>query len=340
MPRVIVADQFGPPEAYRVEDRQLGPPRKGEVTVAIGAIGVSYVDVLTADGKYQVTPQLPFIPGSECAGEVIALGEGVTSLAIGDRVMGSSFGGIFAEAGNFRAASFSKVPDALTLEQAAVFPPSYLTACHALTDRGRLQPGETLLVLGAAGATGLAAIQIGKAIGARVIASASSAEKRALCLEVGADAAVGTRDADWRDQVRAALSAFGGVKGIDVVFDPVGGDMTDSAFRSLGYDGRYLVIGFTGGISSLKTNLPLVKTASMIGVQIRVFGIEEPEKMSRTQAKVAQMAAAACSGPRSAGPIASMTTSPRCTMPSKGKRPDGSSWLRAERWPSSATRSA
>jgi len=291
MPRVIIADQFGPPEVYRIEDRELAPPGKGEVQVAVKAIGISYVDVLTAEGKYQVTPPLPFIPGSECAGEVTAVGEGVTRFAVGDKVMGSSFGGIFAEAGNFRASSFNKVPDALTLEQAAVFPPSYLTAAHALTDRGRLQPGETLLVLGAAGATGVAAIQIGKALGANVIASASTADKRALCLEAGADAVVGTRDADWRDQVRTALVAVGGGKGIDVVFDPVGGDMTDPAFRSLGYDGRYLVIGFTGGISTLKTNLPLVKTASMIGVQIRVFGMEQPEKMAQTQAKVTEMAA-------------------------------------------------
>jgi NADPH2:quinone reductase len=291
MPRVIIADEFGPPEAYRIEEQEIAPPGKGEIQVAVKAIGISYVDVLTADGKYQVTPPLPFIPGSECAGEVVAVGEGVTHLAVGDKVMGSGFGGVFVEVGNFRASSFSKVPDALTLEQAAVFPPSYLTACHALVDRGRLQPGETLLVLGAAGATGIAAIQIGKALGARVIASASSAEKRELCLEAGADAVVGTRDADWRDQVRAALGKVGGGKGVDVVFDPVGGEMTDPAFRSLGYDGRYLVIGFTGGISSLKTNLPLVKTASMIGVQIRVFGMEEPEKMAQTQAKVREMAA-------------------------------------------------
>jgi NADPH2:quinone reductase len=290
MPRVIVADAFGPPDAYRIEERPVGAPGKGEITVAIKAIGISYVDVLTAQGKYQVTPPLPFIPGSECAGEVTALGEGVAHLAVGDRVMGSSFGGIFADAGNFRASSFRKVPGAMSLEAGAVFPPSYLTAVHALTDRGRLRPGETLLVLGAAGATGIAAIQTGKVLGGKVIASASSAEKRDICLAAGADAAVGTRDADWRDQVRAALAQVGGGKGVDVVFDPVGGEMTDPAFRSLGYDGRYLVIGFTGGISSLKTNLPLVKTASMIGVQLRVFGEQEPEAMARTQARVSEWA--------------------------------------------------
>lgn len=286
MPRVIVADEFGPPQVYRIEERELPPPGRGEIRVAVKAIGVSYVDVLTAMGKYQVTPPLPFVPGSECAGIVEAAGEGVTHLAPGDAVMGSSFGGIFAEAGNFRASSFNKVPAALSMEQAAVFPPSYLTATHALIDRGRLQPGETLLVLGAAGATGIAAIQVGKALGARVIASASTEEKRALCLKVGADAAVATRSETWRDEVKAANAG----KPIDVVFDPVGGDMTDPAFRSLGYDGRHLVIGFTGGISSLKTNLPLVKTASLIGVQVRTFGMEEPEKMAATQARLMEMA--------------------------------------------------
>jgi NADPH2:quinone reductase len=250
------------------------------------AIGVSYVDVLTAAGKYQVTPPLPFIPGSEGAGIVESVGAGVTHLSVGDRVMGSAFGGIFTEMGTFRASSFNRVPEALTLEQAAVFPPSYTTGYHALVDRGRLRAGETLLVLGAAGATGIAAIQIGKALGAGVIASASTGEKRRLCLAAGADAAIDTRSAAWRDEVRAAADG----KAIDVVFDPVGGAMTDPAFRSLGYDGRYLVIGFTGGISALKTNLPLVKTASMIGVQLRAFGEAEPAKAQANFARVLELA--------------------------------------------------
>jgi NADPH:quinone reductase len=279
MPRAVIAHAFGPPESYRLEPFEPKPVGPGEARIAIRAIGVSYVDVLTALGKYQVTPPLPFIPGSECAGLVEEVGEGVGHIAPGDRVMGSSFGGIFAETNTFRAASFSKLPEPLTLQQGAVFPPSYLTACHALTDRGRLQPGETLLVLGAAGATGMAAVQVGKALGARVIASASSEAKRTLCLEAGADAAIDTRSANWRDDLKAA----GGGAPVDVVFDPVGGEMTDPAFRSLGYDGRYLVIGFTGGISSLKTNLPLVKTASLIGVQLRVFGIQEPARMEATR---------------------------------------------------------
>ena len=286
MPRAVIGRQFGPPETYHLEPFEPAPVGPGEIRLAIKAIGISYVDVLTALGKYQVTPPLPFIPGSECAGMVEAVGDGVTHIAVGDRVMGSSFGGIFAETNTFRASSFNRLPEALTLEQGAVFPPSYLTATHALTDRGRLQPGETLLVLGAAGATGLAAIQVGKALGARVIASASSKDKRALCIESGADAAIDTRSASWRDDLKAAADG----KPVDVVFDPVGGDMTDPAFRSLGYDGRYLVIGFTGGMASLKTNLALVKTASLIGVQLRVSGMEEPEKMAATRSLMMDMA--------------------------------------------------
>ncbi len=291
MPRAIIADEFGPPETYVIREHTPAEPGPGQIRVAVKAIGISYVDVLTAAGKYQVTPPLPFIPGSECAGIVEAVGEGVTHLAVGDRVMGSGFGGVFAEVGTFRASSFNPVPEALSMEQAAVFPPSYTTGFHALVDRGRLQPGETLLVLGAAGATGIAAIQVGKALGARVIASASTPDKRQLCLAAGADAVVDTRSETWRDEVKAASKGLGGKGTIDVVFDPVGGDMTDPAFRTLGYDGRYLVIGFTGGIGSLKTNLPLVKTASLIGVQLRAFGEAEPEKIAANSRQVLELAA-------------------------------------------------
>lgn len=286
MPRAIIADELGPPETYSIREHAAPPPERDQIRVAIKAIGISYVDVLTAAGKYQVKPPLPFIPGSECAGVVEAVGEGVADVAVGDRVMGSRFGGIFAEMGTFLASSFNKVPEALSLEEAAVFPPSYATGYHALVDRGQLQPGEVLLVLGAAGATGIAAIQLDKCLGARVIASASTEQKRALCRKAGADAVVNTRSDAWRDEVKAAADD----KPIDVVFDPVGGDATDPAFRSLGYNGRYLVVGFTGGIAALKTNLPLVKTASLIGVQFRAFALAEPEKARASMAKCVELA--------------------------------------------------
>jgi NADPH:quinone reductase len=286
MAKAVIGREFGPPEVYNLEPFDPAPVGPGEIRVALKAIGVSYVDVLTAMGKYQVQPPLPFIPGSECAGVVEEIGADVAHLAPGDLVMGSSFGGVFATANTFRASSFSKLPATLTLEQGAVFPPSYLTAVHALTDRAGLRAGETLLVLGAGGATGIAAIQVGKALGARVIASASSEDKRASCLKAGADRAIDTRSQTWRDDLKAANDG----NPVNVVFDPVGGDMTDPAFRSLAYDGRYLVIGFTGGIASLKTNLPLVKTASLIGVQLRAFGENEPKQMDKTKMRLNDLA--------------------------------------------------
>ena len=285
MPRAVMADEFGPPESYQIRDYDPGPPKAGEIRVAIKVAGISYVDVLTAMGKYQFHPPLPFIPGSEYAGVVEAVGEGVTSFKVGDRVNGSGMGGIFAEVNNVQAANVNHDADEMDLETAAIFPVNYLTAWHALVDRGRAQKGETLLVLGAAGGTGFAAIQVGKYLGLRVIASASSEAKRAAALAGGADVAVVTGAEDWRDQVKAA----NGGKAIDLVFDPVGGDSTDLAFRTLGYDGRHLVIGFPAGIAALKTNLPLLKCASLVGVQVRGAGIERPEVMEQDRKAVQEM---------------------------------------------------
>ena len=285
MSRAVIADQFGPPGSYQLRAYDPGPPGPGEVRVAIKAAGISYVDVLTAMGKYQFQPPLPFIPGSEYAGVVEAVGEGVTGFAAGDRVNGSGMGGMFAEANNFDAASVNTVAEGMDLETAAIFPVNYLTAWHALADRGRAQRGETLLVLGAAGGTGFAAIQVGKYLGLRVIASASSAEKRAAALAGGADATVETGAQDWRDQVK---TANGGAP-IDLVFDGVGGDATELAFRTLGYDGRHLVVGFPAGMASLKTNLALIKRASLVGVDVRGAGIERPETMLRAREAVQEM---------------------------------------------------
>jgi NADPH2:quinone reductase len=274
LPRAVRSDELGPPENYALVDHDPGPPSPTQVSISIRAAGISFVDVLTANGGYQVKPPVPFIPGSECAGVVTAVGADVTGLAVGDKVVGSGWGGMFAEAVNLPARTVRKMPEALSFAEAAVFPVSYATAWHALVDRGNLKPGETLLVLGAGGATGYAAVQVGKHLGAHVIGSASSEAKRALAVAGGADAVIDARGADWRDQVKAA----NGGKGVDVVFDPVGGDATDPAFRSLAWNGRHLVIGFPGGIAALRTNLPLLKGASLIGVDIRQFGIFEPEK--------------------------------------------------------------
>lgn len=285
--RAVIADMLGPPANYDLVGRDPGPPTANKVRLAIKAAGISYVDVLTAAGNYQVKPPVPFIPGSECAGIVEAVGDDVHGLAIGDKVVGSGWGGMFATHTNLPAEAVRKMPEGLSFEEAAVFPVSYATAWHALVDRGQLQAGETLLVLGAGGATGYAAVQVGKNLGAHVLASASSDSKRALALAGGADEAIDVRAEDWRDRVKAA----NGGKGVDVVFDPVGGEATDPAFRTLGWKGRHLVIGFPGGIASLRTNLPLLKGASLIGVDIRQFGIFEAEKSAANREAIFALAA-------------------------------------------------
>lgn len=291
MPRAVIGHQFGPPESYRLEDHDPGEPGAGQIRVAIKAAGISYVDVLTARGDYQFKPPLPFIPGSEFAGVVETLGEGVSKFAIGDRVFGSSLGGILSEAALFTAENISTIPAGMAFDAAAVFPVNYQTAWHALVDRAAAKPGETLLVLGAAGGTGYAAVEVAKHLGLRVIASASSEEKRAAALSGGADAVVVTGAADWRDQVKAANGGPNG-KGeeIDIVFDPVGGDATELAFRTLGYGGRHLVIGFPAGIAALRTNLPLLKCASLIGVQMRGHAINRPAEAAANRVKVMELA--------------------------------------------------
>ena len=286
MPLAVIGHRFGPPASYAIEDYDPGPPAEGQLRVAIRAAGISYVDVLTARGEYQFKPPLPFIPGSEYAGVIEAIGPGVSNFGVGERVYGTGMGGMLAEVGNFAAANVNRVPDGMSLEAAAVFSVNYLTAWHALVDRARAKPGEVLLVLGAAGGTGYAAIEVGKYLGLRIIASASSAEKRQAALAGGADAAVASGAADWRDQVKAA----NGGKPVDIVFDGVGGDATELAFRTLGYDGRHLVVGFPAGIPSLRTNLALLKSASLVGVHVRHAGMERPDLLAEGRARIAEMA--------------------------------------------------
>lgn len=287
MPRVVIADQLGPPETYDLREVPAPPVRDGQVRVEIRAAGISFVDVLTAGGNYQVKPPVPFVPGSEAAGVVQEVGEGVTGLAPGDRVVCTGWGGLFSTEAVLPQRMVRALPDGIGFAEAAVFPVSYATAWHALVDRAAIRPGETLLVLGAGGATGYAAVQVGRHLGARVIASASSEGKRALALAGGADVAVDARADDWRDQVKAA----NGGKPVDVVFDPVGGDATDPAFRCLGWNGRHLVVGFPGGMTTLRTNLALIKGASLIGVDIRQFGEYEPDRADANRAETFRLAA-------------------------------------------------
>lgn len=276
-PRAVMAHSFGTPRDFVLEPHDPGPPGPQHVRIAVRAAGISFVDVLVAAGRYQLRPPLPFIPGSEFSGVVEAVGPEVDPGLLGRRVCAAGFGMAFCEAAVVPVGLVSPIPDDMSFADAATFRVSYATAYYALAQRGFLQPGETLLVLGAGGAVGYAAIQIGKALGATVIASASTPEKRTLAQAGGADHVIDARAADWRAELRAAQ----GKRGIDVVIDPVGGGATELAFRSLAWGGRLLVIGFAGGeIAKLPVNLALLKGAALIGVDIRQMGQIEPERAS------------------------------------------------------------
>ena len=272
--RAVVARELGGPANYALADMPGSAPAAGQVKLRVAAAGVSYVDVLIASGGYQVRPATPFVPGTECAGSILAIGEGVEGLEIGQRVAaGCGLGGAFAEEAVVPAGSVIPIPDAIGFAAASGSYVSCQTAYHALVQRGRLQAGETLLVLGASGGVGTAAVEVALALGARVIASASTAKKRTAALALGAAHAIDSTAVDWRDQVKALTAG----RGPDVVIDPVGGEETERAFRALAWNGRLLVIGFPGGgVPAIRTNLPLLKGASLIGVDIRQFREREP----------------------------------------------------------------
>ena len=261
------------PDALQWKPLPQTEPKPGEVRVAIKAASLNFPDLLIVQGKYQFKPPLPFVPGSEFAGIVDAVGEGVTHLKPGMAV--ASFGGLggFGTHACVNAQLAMPLPPGFDLEDAAAFLCTYGTTHHALVDRAQLKAGETVLVLGAAGGVGTAAIQIAKAAGARVIAAASSAEKCALCTTLGADATIDYSQGDLREQIKAATAG----KGPDVIYDPVGGDMAEPVFRSIAWRGRYLVIGFAAGtIPALPLNLALLKGASIVGVFWGEFAKREP----------------------------------------------------------------
>jgi NADPH2:quinone reductase len=252
---------------YVPVDLPMPHPGEGEVRIKVAACGVGFVDALVALGRYQVKPPLPHVPGAEIGGVVDALGPGVTGYAIGERVLAQVRGG-FAEYAIASERAISRVPDRMSMNQAAGFRVNYGTALHGLRDRAALKAGETLVVIGAAGGVGLAAVQVGRLLGANVIGVASTEQKRAVVAGAGAQVTL-DRDVDgWRDRLKALAP-----NGIDVVFDPVSGPLLQPAFRSLGWGGRYLVIGFAGGaIPALPVNLPLLKGAALVGVDYRQFG--------------------------------------------------------------------
>jgi len=283
--KAVVCKQYGPPESLVIEDLPSPRPAAGEVVVSVKAASVNFPDVLIIQNKYQFKPPLPFSPGSELAGVVKEVGAGVTGWREGDRVIAFTTYGAFAEEVKTEAARLLPLSQGMDFVTGAAFLLTYGTSDHALRDRGALRAGETLLVLGAAGGVGLAAIEIGKALGARVIACASSEDKLAVCREHGADATINYANEDLRERVKALSDG----RGVDVVYDAVGGAYTEPAFRSLAWRGRLLVVGFAAGeIPRLPLNLPLLKGSAVVGVFWGDFARREPKAFSESVGRLAR----------------------------------------------------
>ncbi len=268
--QAVVCEAFGGPDVLRVRElADPAPPGAGEVQVRLEARGVQMVDVLMLAGTYQTRPEPPFIPGGEAAGTIVAIGPGVTAFAIGDKVSCRPRPGSFCTLANASVESCDPIPAGFSVEEAAVFKSAYHTAYHALLQKGRLQAGEWVLIHGAAGGIGIAAIQVAKLFGGRVIATAGTEAKRAACLEEGADHVI-----DYTKGFRDEVKALTGGKGVDIVYDPIGSTVFDESMRCLNWGARLLILGFLGGGPALaKTNHLLIKGAEAIGV--RVGGVME-----------------------------------------------------------------
>ena len=272
--RAIVVEEFGPPESLTVQERPEPEAGPGQVRIRVEAAGVNYVDSIMASGGYQFSPRVPYVPGSEVAGTVDAMGEGVDTVAVGDRVLASCGFGGFAEAVTVKADQALTIPDGLDTATAATVVQAYGTGLFALEMRAGLKEGETLLVLGAGGGVGLAAVDVGKALGARVFAAASSEAKREAALAAGAEAAIDYTTEDLKARARE----LAGGTGVDVIYDPIGGDMAEASIRALGDFGRYLVIGFVGGIPKVPTNQILLRNRSVVGVEWGGWALFHPEE--------------------------------------------------------------
>jgi NADPH:quinone reductase len=276
--KAVVCKQYGPPESLVVEELASPKAGPGEAVVSVKAASVNFPDVLIIQNKYQFKPPLPFSPGSELAGVVKEVGSGV-DFKPGDRVIGFTGYGAFAEEVKTEAARLLPLPQGMSFESGAAFILTYGTTDHALRDRAALRAGETLLVLGAAGGVGLAAIDIGKALCARVIACASSEDKLEACRQHGADATINYQTEDLRERIKALT----GGNGVDVIYDPVGGAYSEPAFRSIAWRGRLLVVGFAAGeIPKLPLNLALLKGASIVGVFWGDFARREPQRFAES----------------------------------------------------------
>ncbi|MBM3352517.1 MAG: NADPH:quinone oxidoreductase family protein [Betaproteobacteria bacterium] len=283
--KAVLCKQFGPPESLVIEDLPSPKAGPGEVVVSVRAASLNFPDVLIIQNKYQFKPPLPFSPGSEMAGTVKEVGDGVKDVKPGDRVIAFTTFGAFAEEVKLEAARLVPIPEGMDFNSAAAFLLTYGTSDHALRDRGGLKAGETLLVLGAAGGVGLAAIEIGKAMGAKVLACASGADKLEVCAQHGADAGINYATEDLRGRIKALTDG----KGVDVVYDAVGGPYTEPALRATAWRGRLLVVGFAAGdIPRIPLNLALLKGCSIVGVFWGDFARREPKAFA---ASIAQLGA-------------------------------------------------
>jgi len=276
--RALMCKEWGPPEQLQLEDIPAPQPGKGQIVVDVKAASVNFPDTLIIQNLYQFKPDLPFAPGSECAGIVRSIGEGVTRFKPGDRVTAMTLYGSFAEQVVCDEQSAISFPEGVDFVAAASFVMTHGTSYHALVGRGQLQPGETLLVLGASGGVGLAAVEIGKQLGARVIAAASSDEKLKACKQYGADELINYCTENLRDRIKEIT----GGKGVDIAYDPVGGELSEAALRSCGWRGRLLVVGFASGeIPKAALNIPLLKGSSIIGVFFGDYMMREPDNYQR-----------------------------------------------------------
>lgn len=273
--RAVVCRAYGPPDSLVVEDLEPLHPSPGQAVVGVKACGVNFPDTLIIQGRYQFKPPLPFTPGGEVAGIVKEVGAGVDHVKPGDRVIAFTLAGGFAEEVVVEATALLPMPAEMAFDVASAVVMTYGTDLYALKDRAHLQPGETLLVLGAAGGIGLAAVELGKVLGAKVIAAASSDEKLAVCREHGAEGVINYSREDLRERIKELT----GGHGADVIVDPVGGSYAEPALRGMAWNGRYLVIGFTSGeIPRIPLNLPLLKGCSIVGVFWGSFVARDPQR--------------------------------------------------------------
>src|SRR6266849_991742 len=273
--KAVLCKAYGPPESLVIEDIEPLKPGKGQVVISVNACGVNFPDTLIIQGKYQSRPPLPFIPGNEVAGTVKEIGEGVERVKVGDQVMAFTGLGGFAEEVVADAAHLIPMPRGMDFITASAFVLTYGTSHYALKDRAQLKPGETLLVLGASGGVGIAAVELGKVMGAHVIAEASTSEKLEVSKQHGADEGINYTTEDLRERVKELTQG----NGVDVVYDPVGGNYSEAALRSMAWGGRFLVIGFTaGGMPRIPLNLTLLKGCSTVGVFWGSFTARDPKR--------------------------------------------------------------